>query len=161
MSLSSIQSTSLSNPGILSKGKKLNDHVDDFIPDKKSTIVLGMYALVSKVNNISWNCFKDIQNVCGDDRLTTDEINDKLIVAVTMTWVAVLAFSVLSETPLFSVVLLVAFKTHELVVFMPDEMVLVLLLKTYPSLHFSQVVYCEVTHELQLPTCQLAAFTFK
>ena len=148
MSLNSIQSTILSNPGIFSKGKKLNDHVDDFIPDKKSTIVLGMYALVSKVNNISWNCFRDIQNVFGDDKLTTEEIRDKLIVAATMTWVAVFAFLVLSEILLFSsvllvlfVVLLVVLKTHEFAVFIPDGIVLVLLLSTYPSFHCSQVVY--------------------
>ena len=138
----------MTNPGIFSKGKKLNDHVDDFIPDKKSTIVLGMYALVSKVNNISWNCFRDIQNVFGDDKLTTEEIRDKLIVAATMTWVAVFAFLVLSEILLFSsvllvlfVVLLVVLKTHEFAVFIPDGIVLVLLLSTYPSFHCSQVVY--------------------
>ena len=102
-----------------------------------------MYALVSKVNNISWNCLRDIQNVCGDDKLTTEETNERLIVAATMTWVEVLAFLVLLEmllTELFSelllfVVLLVVFKTQEFVVFIPDEIVIVLLLKTYPSFH--------------------------
>ena len=38
----SSQSIILSIPGILSNGMKLNEQVDDFIPDKNLTILLGM-----------------------------------------------------------------------------------------------------------------------
>ena len=90
----SSQSINLSIPGILSNGIKLNEHVDDFIPDKNLTILLGIYALVNKVNRISWNCFKVIQNVWGDDMLATEENKAKLKPAAAMTWVVTCAFSV-------------------------------------------------------------------